>query len=114
MTSGIPTSLHGYVDDSFDSNVYGGVIDSFLEQSPALVHPQSVQTFARMRHDPQLTAVLAAYARAIEGATWEVDGSGCRDEVTQLIADDLGLPIAGVDEKPTGARRRGFKIGRAS
>jgi hypothetical protein len=78
---------------------------------PDLQWPLSVQMYARMRHDPKLTAVLAAYFLPILRATWVVDGAGCRDEVTQLVADDLGLPIRGVDPEPTGARRRGVNWG---
>jgi hypothetical protein len=46
------------------------------------------------------------YSRPITRASVFLDGAGCRDEVVQLVADDLGLPIKGVDEDPTGARRR--------
>jgi hypothetical protein len=106
----MPTSLLG-VMDSMDINAYGSVVDYLLENTPALMHPESVRTFARMRHDPMLTAILQAYGGPIDSACWSIDGDGCRDEVTQRVADDLGLPINGVDEdeaKPTGARRRRF------
>lgn len=107
-TAGIPTTLHGYIDDSFDVQAYGAVVDYLLENVPALVHPQSVLTFSRMRHDPQLTAVLSAYSRAIGRAHYAIDPKGCRDEVAAQIADDLGLPILDADDEPGGARRRKF------
>ena len=110
MTSSIPTELRGYVDD-FGADSYGAIVDYLLENTPQLVHPQSVQTFGRMRHDPQLTAILAAYGQAIARANWALDPAGVRDEVAARIADDLGLPIAGAEEEPTGARRRGFTWG---
>lgn len=107
MTTGVPTNLRGYIDDlGVDS--YGSVVDYLLENTPQLVHPQSVTTFARMRHDPQLTAILQAYGRAIGRAHYAVDPKGCKDEVVQQTADDLGLAILGVDDEQGGARRRKF------
>jgi hypothetical protein len=102
-----PTTLIGHIDN-LDVNGYGSVVDYLLEQIPELTHPWSVRTYARMRHEPQIAAILQAYGGPIGRAHWAVDGAGCRDEVTQRIADDLGLPIAGVDDEPTGARRRKF------
>jgi hypothetical protein len=61
-----------------------------------------------MRHDPQLAAILKVYTLAITRARWSIDPAGCRDEVAARVADDLGLPVMGVDEEPSGARRRAF------
>jgi hypothetical protein len=74
---------------------------------PDLMWPTSVQMYGRMRHDPRLAAILKAYSLPIRRATWAVDPAGCRDEVVQVVADDLGLPILGTDTKPGPARRRG-------
>lgn len=104
----MPTSLLG-VPDSLDVNMYGSVVDYLLESTPQLMHPESVRTFARMRHDAMLAAILQAYGGPIGRAYWSIDGAGCRDEVTQRVADNLGLPIDGVDQpEPSGARRRRF------
>lgn len=84
-----------------------GLMSDWLETTADLMWPLSIRTFGRMRRDPQLTAVLAAYSMPILRATWAVDPAGCRDEVAQLVADDVGLPILGVEQPPTGARRRG-------
>lgn len=81
-------------------------IDS-LETVPAVSWPTSVATYAKMRTDPQLTAVLGAYTLPLRQAAKHVDPAGCKDEVVQQVADDLGLPILGADEKPGAARRRG-------
>lgn len=116
-----PTSLRGYMDE-VGSGVagYGAAVDYLLENVPSLVHPQSVYTYARMRHDPMITGILAAYSGPIERAHWSLDPAGCRDEVVMQIADDLGLPIKGWSDEPnekepdlkvqlpTGARRRNF------
>ncbi|GAA3721732.1 hypothetical protein GCM10022224_103970 [Nonomuraea antimicrobica] len=102
MVGSVPTSDIGGLD-----SILGGWVDDWLEILPDLQWPTSVRTYAKMRHDPQLAGVLAAYTLPIRRATWQLDPAGCRDEVVQLVADDLGLPIKGVDAKPTGARRRG-------
>ncbi|GAA3251631.1 phage portal protein family protein [Nonomuraea helvata] len=99
----IPTSDIG----GLASIVGGWWIDDWLEVLPDLTWPLSVHTYARMRHDPQLAGVLAAYTLPIRRAVWQLDPAGCRDEVVAMVADDLGLPIKGADEKPGPARRRG-------
>lgn len=104
-----PLTLPGYMDDGqLFNDGYGIALDYLLEQVPELQHPLSIRTFARMRHEPQLAAICRAYVLAMTRGNWTIDGDGCDDEVTQRIADDLGLPIKGTDPKPTGARRRGF------
>mgnify|MGYP001581280306 FL=1 len=107
MALSVPTRDIGAVDDL----QYGTLLADMLEFVPDLQWPLSVQTYSRMRHDPKLTGILAAYTLPIRRATWCVDPAGCRDEVVQLVADDLGLPIRGTDPKPTGARRRGVVWG---
>lgn len=104
MAISAPTSDIGHLDAN-----YGTLYGELLEQIPALTWPLSAQTYALMRHDPQLTAVLAAYTLPIRRATWAVDPAGCRDEVVQMVADDLGLPILGADPEPGPARRRGVR-----
>jgi hypothetical protein len=104
-----PTSLPGYMDyTSISIDGYGSLVDYLLEQIPELMHPWSVRTYAKMRHEPQLGAILRVYRLALERGNWSVNGAGCRDEVTQRTADDLGLPVKGADPVPTGARRRKF------
>ena len=99
-----PTRDIGHLDAH-----YGLWLGEFLELIPDLIWPNSVQTYARMRHDPQLTGVLSAYTLPIRRATWAIDPAGCRDEVVALVADDLGLPILGADAEPGPARRRGVR-----
>lgn len=101
----IPTADLGRLE----TGVLGPWYSDILEVIPDLTWPQSVQTYARMRHDPQLAAVLAAYTLPLRRATWSVDPAGCSDEVVQVVADDLGLPILGADAEPGPARRRGVR-----
>lgn len=117
-----PSTLVGYLDESqLTADVFGTAVDFVLEHIPDVVHPQSVITYGKMRHDYQVAAVLGAYFLAITRAKWALDPAGCRDEVVETLADDLGLPILGyLDEedpddpeakvmKSTGARRRRFR-----
>jgi hypothetical protein len=86
----------------------GQLSQEWWETTADLLWPQSVTTFGRMRHDPQLKAVLNAYCLPLLRATWAVDPAGCRDEVVQHTADDLGLPVLNSGDDPGPARRRGI------
>jgi hypothetical protein len=78
-----------------------------LETVPDLMYPMSIQTYGKMRNDPQLTAVLNAYVLPLMQAPKHLDPAGCRSEVVAMVADDLGLSILGTQTKPGPARRRG-------
>ena len=84
-----------------------GLLTDWWETTADLIWPNSVITYGRMRHDTQLRAVLFGYLLPILRAQWWLDPEGCRDEVAQHCADDLGLPILGDDPHPGPARRRG-------
>jgi len=85
-----------------------GLLTDWWETTADLVWPQSVITYGRMRQDPQIRAILYGYLLPILRAQWWVDPEGCRDEVAQHVADDMGLPILGDDPHPGPARRRGI------
>ncbi|HEX6682967.1 MAG TPA: DUF935 family protein [Candidatus Limnocylindrales bacterium] len=97
-----PKSVHGYVDD----NLFDWALSQALEWVPDLIWPLSVQTYYQMRRDSRLAAVEAGYTLQLRRAQWQLDGAGCRPEVVQLVADDMGLPVAAADE-PGAARLRG-------
>jgi hypothetical protein len=97
-----PTRYAGHVEDG----VYGIWLAEALEHVPDLVYPLSVATYGKMRKEPALASVLAAHWLPIRRATWTIDPSGCRPEVVQQVADDIGLPVAGQDT-PGAARVRG-------
>lgn len=84
-----------------------GLLTEWWETVSDLIWPQSVITYGRMRHDPQLKAVIAAFLWPMMRANWGLDSSGCRPEVTQHCADQLGLPVIGAKAPPGPARRRG-------
>lgn len=103
--TGIPRTAAGSLGHQYDA-----ITLDLLENIPALTFPLSVQTYSRMRTDPQISAVLKGYTYPLRSATYCVNPSGCRDEVVQFIADQWGLPIQGNnDEGPGPARRRGVQ-----
>lgn len=88
--------------------LYGTLSQDAYETVPALTYPLSIQTYMKMRRDPQIKAVLDSYTLPLTNATWAINPKGCRDEVVELVADAWGLPIAGDnDDSPGPARRRG-------
>lgn len=97
-----PTSLHGWVDDSS----FYALVGDILEYVGDCMYPATIQTYSQMRRDARLTGILKAYMLPIERASWSIDPAGCRPEVVQIVADDMGLPVAGKDQ-PAAARTRG-------
>jgi len=97
-----PTRMLGRVDD----RQYGTLVTDVYEHIPDLWYPQSVQVFGEMRRDPRLAAIVDGYTLQLRRAQWQLNGAGCRPEVTQFVADCLGLNVVGQDT-PSGARRRG-------
>ncbi|MBO0881553.1 MAG: hypothetical protein J2P17_14675 [Mycobacterium sp.] len=73
-----------------------------FEQVPELLWPDSVRTYTRMlREDARIASVYYAIALPILETPWRIAKNGASDEVTEFVARDLGLPIAGDnDDKP--------------
>lgn len=103
MTS-TPTTMRGYLDDQLS---WGSLVADMNDTVPDCLWPSSNETYRQMRRHPQLAAVLGAYGLPIRRAAWALNPIGCRDEVVKLVADDLGLPVAGQDT-PSAARVRGI------
>ena len=101
-----PTSVKGYVDPYALDTRWGSFYTDLLEHVPDLLFPGSIPVYARMRRDPQLSAILQGWTLQLRRAQWQVDPAGCRDEVVRQVADDLGLAVAG-DDQPGAARLRG-------
>lgn len=99
----IPTRPLGVVADDYGTG-WSTLLYNALEHVPEL-QPGYLATveYAQMRRDPNLAAILAGYTLQLRRAQWQVDGRGCRPEVTTAVAEDLGLNVAGSDE--TGAAR---------
>lgn len=78
------------------------------ESVPDLVWPLSIAVYDRMRTEAQVMSVLRAVMLPIMRTNWRIDGAGCRPEVVEHVAQDLGLAVKGrEDATPHPARRRG-------
>jgi hypothetical protein len=97
-----PTRLLGMVDD----RQYGTLVTDVYEHIPDLYYPNSVEIYAQMRRDAQLAGAVGGYTLQLRRSQWQLDGTGCRPEVTRLVADGLGLNVVGEDQAGA-ARRRG-------
>jgi hypothetical protein len=99
-----PTRLLGAAEpDQFSTSLLYDVLEHIPELQPGYL---ATLAYAKMRRESRLAAVLGGYTLQLRRASWQVDPAGCRSEVVQLVADDLGLPIAGQGE-PTAARTSG-------
>ncbi len=93
----VPESEKGYA--SGPSSWWGGTED--IESTPELIWPRNIEIYDQMRRqDAQVISVLRAVTLPIRRTGWRIDPNGARDEVVQLVADDLGLSIAGQPERP--------------
>ncbi len=91
----IPESERGYA-----TQVAPWWAPSDEEDTPELQWPKNVEVYDRMRRqDAQVISVLRAVTLPIRRTSWRLDPSGARDEVVQLVADDLGLPIQGQEDR---------------
>lgn len=96
-----PLTELGYVNESTE-----GWWNLDLEPVPELQWPRSVPLFDAMRkQDAQVASVLRAVTFPVRRANWRIKADGARDEVTEHVADDFGLPIDGAEEERP--RRRG-------
>lgn len=96
-TTEAPTTEQGYVIPAAvqswswmpDLDVVAGL--------PELRYPGSLDTFEQMQLDPQVTSTLSAVTMPLRSTGWWIDPNGADAEVVQLISEDLGLPVRGVD-----------------
>ena len=100
-----PTRLLGATDPyayGYTSQLYDA-LETVPDLQPGYL---ATQTYAQMRRDSRLAAILAGYTLQIRRASWQIEPGSCRPEVVQLVADDMGLPVKGEDQ-PGAARTRG-------
>jgi hypothetical protein len=77
------------------------------EPTPELRWPDSIPVYDSMRSsDAQVGSVLRAVTLPIRRTPWRIEPGDARDEVTELIAHDLGLPIMGSTDAPSPPRTR--------
>ncbi|MHA4848777.1 DUF935 domain-containing protein [Rhodococcus sp. MSC1_016] len=101
-----PISEIGYVTES--TNFW----TPDLETTPELMWPLSLEVFDRMaRQDSQVRSILQAITLPVRRTTWRLDPNGASPEVTQLVAEDLRLPVVGgTDGQPKGRSRGRFSF----
>lgn len=100
-----PRVAAGYMTDS---GLYGTAVQDALETVKDLQWPANIETYSKMRRDPQIAATLNAYTLPLRAAHWAVDPAGCRAQAVELIADSWGLPVLGQTQRNSGFRRRGI------
>ena len=76
------------------------------EEEPALAWPESIRVFNKMRRtDAQVAATLKFVTLPILRTPKRLDPNGAPDEVVRMVADDLDLPVIGMDPTTTGRKR---------
>lgn len=101
----IPQSEKGYASN--ESSWWGGTEE--IEKTPELIWPRNIEIYDQMRRqDAQVISVLRAVMLPIRRTGWRIDPNGARDEVVELVADDLGLEVAGRPERPVRRTRDRF------
>ncbi|WP_374978105.1 hypothetical protein ACEYYH_10515 [Microbacterium trichothecenolyticum] len=86
----------GYQSGGLSS--WGTIAAEANETNPDLLWPKSLEVYDRMANeDPQVGSVLRAVTLPILRTTWMIDGTGCRPNVVEHVAADLGLPEKGKD-----------------
>jgi hypothetical protein len=96
----------GYQVDATTTGWLNVSIDA-LEENEAMMWPNSVRVYDQMRRqDPQVQSVLNAVTMPIQRTIWYIEPNGASPEVCEHVADDLGLPIRGQEDR-TVLRTRG-------
>ena len=90
-----------------EASWWGGIEQT--EETPELIWPRNIEMYDRMRRqDAQVISVLRAVTLPILRTGWRIDANGARAEVVELIADDLGLQIAGRPDRSVSRTRDRF------
>ena len=98
----------GYVSGQTASGAPGWSQWEQFEQVPNLQWPASVETFTRMMNeDSRVSSLLSAISLPVRRTAWRIAQNGARDEVTEFVARNLGLPIDGGDDLPVPGRTKG-------
>lgn len=86
----------GYQADMLPGWGRGSLAAEGAEANPDLLWPKNIEIYDRMRkEDSQVGSVLRAVTLPIRRTQWMIDPAGARDEVVDLVATDLGLPVKG-------------------
>ena len=98
----------GYVAGQIASTDAGWSQWEQFERVPDLQWPASIETFTRMvNEDSRVSSLVSAISLPIRRTPWRISQNGARDEVTEFVARNLGLPIDGGDDLPVPGRTKG-------
>lgn len=101
-----PTTVKGYQNAP---TLFWAPPGTTEEHTPELRWPLSIEIYDQMRRqDAQIRSVLRAVVLPILRTDWWIEPNGARDEVVQLVAEDLNLPIKGAAPTPTRRTRDRF------
>lgn len=99
-----PTVERGYPQDfPLTWNMWSA---DMQESTGDLRWPNSIKVYHAMRTDAQIFALISAITLPIRSSRWCIDPNGARDEVVQLVANGIGLPIKGQEEPAPRSRLR--------
>lgn len=101
-----PLSVKGYSNGETSFWAAPGETD---DPTPELRWPLSISVYDQMRRqDAQIRSVLRAVTLPLLRTDWWIEPNGASDEVVQLVADDLGLPVKGQEPRPVRRTRDRF------
>lgn len=118
MATVAPTGEKGTVDPTSASVRIPGLPSwsmlgpSEVEHVPALMWPTSLQTYRAVLTDAQVAALIHAIWLPTQRYRVELDPNGMDPAAVQLLADDLDIPIRGLDRVSGGRRRDHFNLRR--
>lgn len=105
----VPVSERGYANSSAGWWDVGDVD----ETTPELRWPLSVRVYDAMRRqDAQTASVLRAVTLPVRRTQWRIDPAGSSPEVTDFVAENLGLPVVGRQVPPAPRTRDRFAWGK--
>ena len=109
MSVTAPTTEQGYVISKGNTWSWWPDLDESRDL-PELAYPGNLDTFDAMALDPQVTSTLSAVTLPLRSTGWWLDANGADADVVQLISEDLGLPVRGVDALPPARSRDRFSF----
>lgn len=99
----------GYAATPTNGSGWWNVDVSDAEQTPEMRWPDCLPVYdAMVRSDSQVGSVMRAVTHPVRSTGWRIDPNGARDEVVQMIAQDLGLQIRGSNDPLPGRTRDRF------
>jgi len=96
---GTASILNAPTRSVYGQSGYDGYFDDSIEHLPELMWPVSLETYGRMRHDSQVSALMRGVKNPIGRLEWSIRPNG-NEALARRIAEDLGLPIEGEHDVP--------------